>query len=179
MSGLTYEQCRQLRDARRAKGLTQSALARELACQQSAISMLEGGRSEALSQETIARLAALLGVTLAGVAAPVVTSAVVPSGRAYCPQTACPSNVPFAVNGEVIFWPRPQPGNPPGRHCAYCGEVLVAGCPACGVPVSEGGCCRACGAVLVPPPAAVDAASAEAWAAERRRQIAAWRALLT
>jgi transcriptional regulator with XRE-family HTH domain len=158
--------------------LTQSALARQLACQQSAISMLEGGRSEALSQETIARLAALLDVTLEATALPG-AAADRSAGRTYCPQAECPSNVPFAINGEVVFWPRPQPGaHQPGRHCAFCGEVLAAGCPACGAPVSEGCCCRACGAVLVPPPATVDAASAETWASARRRQIADWRALL-
>jgi transcriptional regulator with XRE-family HTH domain len=177
MTRLTHDQCRQLRDARRARGLTQSMLARQLECQQSAISMLEGGRSDALSQETIARLAALLGVALADAATPDAPAAGRPAGRAYCPQAECPSNVPFAIQGEVIFWPRPQPGTPVGRHCAFCGEVLATGCPACGAPVGEGGCCRACGAALVVAPA-ITGAAAEVWAAERRRQIADWRALL-
>jgi len=140
--------------------------------------MLEGGRSEALSKDTIGRLAALLGVTLETGAAPAANACTGPSGRLYCPQAGCPSNVPFAVNGAVIFSPRPQPVSQAARHCAFCGEVLAAGCPACGEPVGgEGGCCRACGAALVSPPAAIGA-SAEGWAAERRRQIADWRALL-
>lgn len=177
MTGITYDQCRQLRDARRDKGMTQCALARQLDCRQSAISMLEGGRPEALSQDTIARLAALLGVTLVVAPTSTTNAFISPAGRVYCPQAECPSNVPFAINGEVIFWPRPQPDTSNGRHCAFCGEVLTAGCPACGTPIGEGGCCRACGSVLVSPPP-ITGAPAEVWAAERRRQIADWRALL-
>lgn len=174
---------RRLRDARRARGMTQSELADQAGCKQSAVSMLESGRLEALARPTVARIAALLGVELgaelaaeapaggapAALAAP-------PPGRACCPNGACPSNVPFVVAGEVIFWPRRQP-TAGGRHCAYCGEVLERLCRHCGAPVSEGACCPACGTPRVPaPPAAGD--DPEGWAEARRRQIAEWRSLL-
>jgi DNA-binding XRE family transcriptional regulator len=163
-----------LREARRAKGLTQSELAQRVGCQQSAVSMMESGRATALSQETLHRIAAELGVSIpkeSGAAAPVPGV-----GHAYCPDAECPSNIPFVVNGALVFWPRPQPA-PAGRHCAFCGEVLARACPRCGAPAGAGACCRACGASFVPPPATLRA-DPEAWAEMRRRQIAEWRALL-
>jgi transcriptional regulator with XRE-family HTH domain len=168
---------RRLRDARRGRGLTQHALAAQAGCQQSAISMLESGRPDAVARPTLERIQALLGVT---VLAPEGLGdggiALSPVGRPHCPSAACPSNVPFALNGEVIFWPRPQPGVA-GRHCAYCGEPLARTCRQCGAAAAEGACCRDCGTAWVEAPAEA-ATDAEAWAERRRRQLAEWRALL-
>jgi len=61
MEQLATEICRQLREARRSKGLTQAELAQRVACQQSAISMMESGRTTALARETLVRIAAELG----------------------------------------------------------------------------------------------------------------------
>lgn len=166
---------RQLRDARRAKGLTQAALARLVGCQQSAVSMMEAGRLTALAQETVARMASELGVPLAS-EAPSAALSVPVRGVAFCPDPDCPSNVPFAVNGALIFWPRPQPVAG-GAHCVHCGEVLAHVCDTCGAPAAAGACCRHCGAAYVPPPP-VPVSDAEAWALSRRRQLAEWRALL-
>ena len=163
-----------LRAARRDKGLTQADLAQRAGCQQSAISMMESGRMTALAQETLQRIAVELGVAIethgkTPVAAP-------SAGAAYCTDPECPSNIPFVVSGALVFWPRPQPAAG-GRHCACCGEVLSSACGTCGAPAGAGACCRACGSPFVPPPATVRA-DLEAWAETRRRQIAAWRALL-
>lgn len=168
--------CHQLRAARRAKGLTQVELAQRVGCQQSAVSMMESGRATALARETLVRIAGELGVVLEDATA--TSSSVVmssPPASAYCTEPECPSNIPFVVSGALIFWPRPQPVAG-GRHCAFCGEVLARVCGTCGAPAAAGACCRECGASFVPPPDTLRADS-EAWAAERRRQIAEWRAL--
>ena len=64
MANLSIAFCRQLAKARREKGMTQSALAEAVGCKQSAISMLESGQSAKIAQETVTRIAALLGVAL-------------------------------------------------------------------------------------------------------------------
>jgi transcriptional regulator with XRE-family HTH domain len=170
---------RRLRDARRARGITQSSLARQVGCRQSAVSMLESGRMEAVARPTLEKIAKLLDVPLdAGAAAEAPSPPPAPArGRGYCPNGDCPANVPFAVGGELIFWPRRQPADG-GRHCVWCGEVLESACRQCGAPVTEGACCPACGAPRIPPPAGVDG-DPESWAEARRRQLAALRALLT
>ncbi|NLF21668.1 MAG: helix-turn-helix transcriptional regulator [Lentisphaerae bacterium] len=169
---------RRLRNARRARGLTQSALAAQAGCTQSALSMMETGRMDALARPTLAKVAELLGVPLdpePGTAVPAATAAA-SAGRAFCPGCDCPSNVPLAVNGEIILWPRPQPGGG-RRHCAFCGEVLAQTCRGCGAPAGAGACCVQCGMPFVPPPVP-EPRDPETWADQRRRQIADWRALL-
>ena len=44
--------------------MTQSALAEAVGCKQSAISMLESGHAEKIAQETVEKIAALLGVAM-------------------------------------------------------------------------------------------------------------------
>jgi transcriptional regulator with XRE-family HTH domain len=183
MAQLSLSFCRQLARARRDRGLTQSALAQAVGCKQSAISMLESGQPEKLSRETVEKIAALLGVVLDAPAAEPTAHSPQPTAsslvaRGYCPGAACPSNVPYTVQGELLFWPRLQP-LARGGHCAVCGELLEPRCPGCGAAVSaEGACCPACGGARVAntlPPGA----DADEWAARRRREIAEWRALLT
>jgi DNA-binding XRE family transcriptional regulator len=169
--------CEQLRAARRAKGLTQAQLAQRVGCQQSAVSMMEAGRVTALAPETRERIAAELGVVLAGATESPVVAVVVPvAGRAFCTEPDCPTNVPFVVSGVLLFWPRVQ-AVPGGRHCAACGEVLAQACGKCGAPVAAGACCRDCGTPYVSA-VALPTAEPNAWAEARRQQIAAWRALL-
>ena len=62
MAQLSTTFCRQLARARRERGMTQSALAQAVSCAQSAISMLEPGQPGKLSQETVGKIASLLGV---------------------------------------------------------------------------------------------------------------------
>ena len=179
MKQFSPELALRLRDARRAKRLSQAALAQEAGCTQSAVSMMELGRPDAVSRETLRKLAVLLDITLDAPdeVQPGTVTPHMSSGRVCCPQAECPSNIPFAVGNAVVFWPRPQPTGHDGTYCIYCGEVLLNACLACGRPLDAGGHCRGCGAAYVNPPAAFTM-SADAWAAERRRQIAEWRALL-
>ena len=168
---------RRLREARRARGLTQCALAEQVGCRQSALSMLESGRMDAVTHATVVKIAKLLDVVLDPATKAIAPDqAVAPlTAGALCPSGDCPSNAPFAVNGEILFWPRHQP-IADARHCVFCGEVLVRACRQCGAPIAEGACCARCGTAHVPPPA-VEPADAAAWAERRRREIADWRDL--
>lgn len=166
--------CHRLRDARRARGMTQAELARQVGCQQSAISMMESGCLTALARETLERIAGELGVPFEEPSASAAVPGVEGDGQAHCPEPECPSNVPFVVNGALVLWPTVQPV-PGGRHCACCGELLVRRCRQCGAPAVAGACCRRCGSAYVPAPAASDVVG---WAEGRRQQIAAWRALI-
>jgi transcriptional regulator with XRE-family HTH domain len=181
MAQLSITVCRQLARARREKGLTQSALAQAAGCKQSAISMLESGQPEKLSQEAVAKIAALLEVTLEPPSSQVHPSSFIlhPSvSLGYCPDAACPSNTPYTVAGELLFWPRPQPSASGGKRCAYCGEVLERQCPHCGAALAEGACCHACGGAKVANTLQPET-DREAWAAHRRREIAEWKTLVT
>ena len=141
---------RMLRDARRAKGLTQSALAQQAGCTQSALSMMELGRATALSRETLQKVADILGVQLPepeNPGSPGETGLTVP-GHAICPNPLCLSNRPYWIGEELFFLPTGRAGD--GHYCALCGEVLIRNCPHCGAPLrTPGGCCTACGQPLL------------------------------
>ena len=179
MAHLSTAFCRQLARARRDKGMTQSALAQTVGCKQSAISMLESGQSEKLSRETVEKIAALLGVALESQASQPTAcsqqSSFSSGARGFCPNAECYANVPYVVQGELLFWPRLQPlaGR---RHCVFCGELLEPRCPQCGAPVTDGACCPACGGARVASTLEPDTPP-EAWAARRRSDIAEWKSL--
>ena len=161
--------------------MTQSAVAGAVGCKQSAISMLESGQSAKIAQETVEKIAALLGVPLDAAPAEPHAQPAVPGFRqahAFCPNAQCFSNVPYVVNGDLIFWPRPQPTAAGGTHCAICGELLEQHCPHCGAALTAGACCPVCGGARVTNtlPPDIDLA---AWAEQRRREIAEWRSLLS
>ena len=65
MLNLSTDICNLFKEARKAKGLNQSALARAVGCQQSAVSMFEGGMSTKLSDEAVNKMAEVLGLDLA------------------------------------------------------------------------------------------------------------------
>jgi transcriptional regulator with XRE-family HTH domain len=180
MAHLSIVFCRQLAKARREKGITQSALAQAVGCKQSAISMLESGQPEKLSLENVAKLAELLGVALeSGAAQERDVGSCLPRlhAQGYCPNAACYSNVPYVVQGELLFWPRAQSLSN-GPRCPICGEVLESRCPQCGAPVTAAGaCCSQCGAPRVTNTVAPET-GAEAWAVQRRREIAEWTSLV-
>ena len=179
MAQLSIPFCRQLARARRDKGMTQSALAQAVGCKQSAVSMLESGQPEKLSQETVDKIATLLGVVFESQASKPIAYSLQSSSdsnaHGFCPSAACHANVPYVVQGELLFWPRLQALSG-GLHCIFCGELLEPRCPQCGAPVSDGACCPACGVARVTNTLAPDT-SPEAWAAQRRRDIAEWKAL--
>ena len=182
MANISIAYCRQLAQTRRAKGLTQSAVAEAVGCKQSALSMLEAGQASKLSQETVEKIAALLEVPLETATGAPASPAAAPAAvntRAYCPHADCFSNVPYVANGELLFWPKPQAdGRTGATHCAVCGELLERRCPHCGAAVTTAGaCCPACGGARIPntlPPET----DCESWAAQRRRAIAEWRSLI-
>lgn len=165
MTTLSQEICQQIAQARRKKGLTQTALAAEVGCKQSAISMLEAGQASKLSKENIEKIAAALGLTLQTSE----TTMVSPSDavHGFCPNALCPSNTPYLVQNQLIFHPRLQRN----KHCAYCAELLETCCPNCATPNhTEGAYCSFCGEARVtntlPPEIPTSA-----WVAERRREL--------
>lgn len=185
MAQLSLSICKQLARARREKSMTQSAVAEAVGCKQSAISMLEAGQSEKLSMENVRKVAELLGVELPkeGATTPTASGGLPAQAvakaphRGFCPNAYCFSNVPYAINGDLFFWPVQQVVLEDGKaHCAFCGELLETKCPNCGAPLSDGACCSVCGESFVtnvlPPDVDV-----EAWSAQRRHDIMEWKNL--
>lgn len=143
-----------LRDARREQTVTQSQLAREIGCRQSAISMMERGNPTALAWETVERIADFLHVDLSGHVSPAKRSADADHAPwRFCPVFDCPSNLPYVVQGELHFLPAGGSQVPAsGHYCRYCGEVLESTCPntdcsASVVPTAA--CCPDCGTPYV------------------------------
>ena len=132
-----------IRQARIAAGLTQAALAEKTGCTQSAVSMFEAGKRDALSRESITKIAKLLKIDLppepesesAGAGAEFDINsqsfvAKVATPPSYCPDFNCPSNLAYAVGVTVFMLPTGAAGS--GKHCLLCGEALSAQCPKCG-----------------------------------------------
>jgi transcriptional regulator with XRE-family HTH domain len=165
MTTLSQEICKQIAQARREKGLTQSALAAEVGCKQSAISMLEAGQPSKLSKENIEKIAVALGLTLQTAQAKLVSSTKTSLG--FCPNAHCPSNTPYLVQGQLVFQPRLQVE----KHCAYCAELLETACPNCSTTIhAEGAYCTSCGTARITNTLAPDIPIA-AWVVERRREL--------
>lgn len=165
MTTLSPEICKQIAQARREKGLTQTALAAEVGCKQSAISMLEAGQVSKLSKDNIEKIAAVLGLTLHTS----VTKVLSPSDtrQGFCPNALCPSNTPYLVRDQLIFHPRLQHN----KHCAYCAELLETCCPNCATPNhAEGAYCSFCGEARVTNTLAPEIKTS-AWVVERRREL--------
>ncbi len=150
---------RQIQEARRTRKLSQSWLAREVACKQSAISMYEGGHAHALASETVRKICGILDLEWPGEATDAPTAPQPsPQQLAYCPQAECPSNIPYQVAGELRFLPAQQHLSDAAPHCRYCGELLECNSPECCAPVAPGACCVSCGCAYVvgAPPAGTD-----------------------
>jgi len=128
-----------LSDARRTKGMTQSALALQADCKQSAVSMMERGKEDALSWTKIETIAGILEVDVSAFAPKQPeTASAVRNSAAYCPIFDCPSNTPYTVNGRLLAMPRAA-HNAGDKYCTYCGELLETACPGCGQPITAGG----------------------------------------
>lgn len=137
---------KQLRRARIEAGLTQAALAKQVGCKQSAVSMMEAGRREAMARETLVKVAAVLKFDLSEI--PEFVPQVFPHAVSVCGNFSCPSNLPYTVGDAVYFLPLGNVGR--GRHCILCGELLLSACAHCAVPITNrGGCCGACGEMFV------------------------------
>jgi transcriptional regulator with XRE-family HTH domain len=173
MTTLPLEICKQIAQTRREKGLTQSALAQEVGCKQSAISMLEAGQPSKLSKENIEKIASALGLTLQTAQTKLVSSCGEKKG--FCPNAQCPSNTPYVVQGQLVFQPRLQQE----KHCAYCAELLETCCPTCATAIHvEGAYCTSCGTARVTNTLPADLPIA-AWIVERRRELLEFRRLTT
>lgn len=162
-----------LRDARCAKGMTQSRLAELAGCRQSAISMFEGGRADVLSQKTLAAIAEHLGLDPKLLSARDQRSITARSlAVKYCPVAGCPSNIPYVVRGKLAFVPTmvEAPASEATR-CALCGDVLENRCPnaECRADLEPGAFCRQCGTAFVT--GVDDHSDAVAWSAEARAAI--------
>jgi len=149
---LSPEFCARVRAARREAGLTQSALAREVGCKQSALSMFEQGDGTKLNDEAIGKLAKKFGLEIktksAESATPPLSSILHPlsSASGYCPNPHCPSNHRYQVEEKILYRPDRAAADPVGgKYCAVCGELLERHCPNCGAPVHDGAICSLCG----------------------------------
>lgn len=151
MTELSPEICLKIKEARRAAGLSQSVLAAEVGCKQSALSMFEQGDGTKLNDAVVEKLAKKFGIDLK---APVEKSPVpagerrlvTEKGTGFCPNPHCPSNHSYEVDGRTFYRPDRASADPVGgRFCAFCGEVLEKRCPNCGAPVHEGAVCSHCG----------------------------------
>lgn len=160
--------------ARRRRGLTQSELARQAGCRQSAVSMFERGHANALARPTIDALLKLLEIELPAADSHTASSpAALPSSTTahrYCPVFDCPSNVPFTVQGALLIKPQTQPAAN-ARHCAFCGELLENACPECGAAVSGGACCAQCGSPYISTPPHLTGDNPAAWADSHRSRL--------
>lgn len=143
--------CFKLKDARRQAKLSQSAVAAEVGCKQSALSMFEQGDGTKLNDAVIEKLAAKFGIDLnkveeaeSGAAVEQVVLTVPATG--FCPNPHCPSNHAYEVDGRSFFRPDRTVADPVGgKFCAVCGEVLEKKCPNCGASLHEGAVCSHCG----------------------------------
>ena len=155
MTNLSPDICLKIRDARRAAKLSQSELAAEVGCKQSALSMFEQGCPTKLNDEVVEKLAKKFNIELkdkpptSNLQPP--TFNLQPSTfnlplRGFCPNPNCPSNKPYLVDGRQLYLPDREAADPIGaKFCAMCGEVLEKRCPNCGAPVHAGGICSLCG----------------------------------
>jgi DNA-binding XRE family transcriptional regulator len=174
MNSMVLNLYKQIRLARRQRGMTQSQLAREVHCSQSAISMYESGHLDALADKTVKLIADLMGLEIPDDASSdAAGEPVALASRKYCPVDDCPSNIPYVAGGGLHFKPTlvEGPVNEPS-HCGFCGEVLESACPqdGCGAPLNEGGVCERCGVSYVPVTRMMRG-SLDEWVARRREQI--------
>ena len=159
MINLSKEICLRFKEVRQAKGYNQSTLARMVGCKQSAISMFEAGMTTKLSDETVRKMAEVLGVSIDSKSdeeqndtTPHVHTMPGSVVRGYCPNCDCPSNVPYVVGDHLLYRPMRNVASPTGgARCAQCGELLEMRCPSCGAPLSEGACCPSCGSAYIVP----------------------------
>jgi len=154
MINLNPDICRKIRDARRVAKLSQSELAAEVGCKQSALSMFEQGQPTKLNEEVVEKLAKKFNIELKDSPIPnpqPSTPNLQPPtlnfiSKGFCPNPNCPSNQPYFVDGRQLYLPDREKADPVGaKFCAICGEILEKCCPNCGAPVHAGGICSLCG----------------------------------
>jgi transcriptional regulator with XRE-family HTH domain len=155
VTSLSREFCLKVKAARREAGLSQSFVAAEVGCKQSALSMFEQGDGTKLNDETVKRLATrfhleeLLEKEVSPVSQRVAAQPARlerSSTKGFCPNPHCPSNHRYSVEDRLFAKPDRAAADPlNGTFCAMCGEVLEKKCPNCGAPVHDGAVCTFCG----------------------------------
>ena len=146
--------CLRIRDARRAAKLSQSIVADEVGCKQSALSMFEQGDGTKLSEDIVVRLAEKFGVSLESeegyAESSDASSSLFSPFSGFCPNPSCPTNHAYRVEEREFRRPDRSAADPVGgRFCAICGEALERKCPSCGAAVHEGAVCSLCGSPYV------------------------------
>ncbi len=155
MTNLSPEFCLKVREARREAGLSQSVLAAEVGCKQSALSMFEQGDGTKLNDDVIRALATKFSISLElpkenGGAETAQARHFFSREKGFCPNPHCPSNHGYEVDGRKFLRPDRSAADPVGgTYCAVCGEVLERKCPNCGAPLHEGAVCSFCGSPYV------------------------------
>ena len=144
MTNLHPDICRKIKDARRERGISQSLLAKEVGCKQSALSMFEQGDGTKLCDKFGVKLSTeKAAVEISVVPAP---QRVFEVEKGYCPNPNCPSHTAYEVDGQKFLKPDRRLQDPVGgKFCAICGEVLEKCCPNCGSLVHDGAVCSICG----------------------------------
>ena len=146
MIDLSPEICQKLKEARRTAKLSQSVVAAEVGCKQSALSMFEQGDGTKLNEAVIRKLAEKFRVSLAKAESVPVSAPASVGERGFCPNPHCPSNKVYEVDGRTFALPNRMAADPVGgKFCALCGEILEKRCPNCGAPVHDGAICSLCG----------------------------------
>ena len=129
--------------------MSQSVVAAEVGCKQSALSMFEQGDGTKLNDAVIRKLAEKFGISLeekAPVSKLTGMCLTASASRGFCPNPKCPSNASYEVDGRTLLRPDRSVADPAGgKFCALCGEVLEKQCPNCGAPVHDGAICTFCG----------------------------------
>ncbi len=160
MTKLSPEICYEIKAARKAAKLSQSELASEVGCKQSALSMFEQGDGTKLNDDVVKKLATKFGVDIEKKQAPKASAVEKPfsvppqfssaPAKGFCPNPRCPTNHEFEVEGHIRLIPARAEADPVGgRYCAMCGEILEKHCPNCGAAVHDGAFCSLCGTAYV------------------------------
>lgn len=165
-----------LKRRRKSEGITQLALAKEIGCKQSAISMMEAGTLDAISEDKLQKIAEKFGVELDTVTKETKISLV----NKYCPNHDCPSNIPYVVASDLYFMPKfVKDMAEKSSRCQFCGEILQHECSneECNAIVSgKSSCCNVCGDPYVE--CHDDIADNVVWADAQRKRIEQIRVLI-
>ena len=151
--------CLKIKEARRAQGLSQSKLAAEVGCKQSALSMFEQGDGTKLNDAVVERLAKKFGIDInmadsqtgsGGCENHAEQGSSLNTVAGFCPNPQCPTNHVYKVGVRDCYRPDRAAADPVGgRFCAICGEVLEKKCPNCGAAIHDGAFCSFCGASYI------------------------------
>ena len=128
-----------IRNARAVKGLTQKLLAEAAGVNQSAISMLEQGRPQSLSDARLVRLGDVLGLDLLPLLSPPEPARTV---LKYCTCPSCISNLPVRQDGELRLMPvMVEAPEDEVTRCRFCGLPLEQNCSHCDALVYDAAVC--------------------------------------